>query len=215
MINQGFEEISLIKLLASGGPFMWPILLCSVIALAISLEKLLYLRTIENGLTELKSAVFDFIRNNNIKAAIAYCDSNPSPAAKILLSGLSKFGSTKEEIKDSMEEASSFEIPILESRLNALSTISHVCPLLGLLGTVSGMLKCFRIIQLKSTALNPLIPSDLAGGLFESLISTLVGLIVSIPVFIAYNYFASRIRHLVSKMESAASQMCNLLRGLD
>jgi biopolymer transport protein ExbB len=125
--------------------------------------------------------------------------------------GLLKYGSPREEIKETMEDVSLFEIPKLERRLNALATIAHVTPLLGLLGTVTGMTGSFHTIQVRSTSLNPVTPGDLAGSIWEALLTTVAGLIVAIPTFVAYNYCVSQVNSHVLEMERAATELLNFL----
>ncbi|HEC69309.1 MAG TPA: MotA/TolQ/ExbB proton channel family protein, partial [Candidatus Omnitrophica bacterium] len=90
-------------------------------------------------------------------------------------------------------------------------TIAHISPLLGLLGTVTGIIRCFYIIQEKSASLGAVNPADLAGGIWEALLTTAFGLVVAIPSFIAYNYFVSRVNYSVLEMERTASEMISLL----
>ena len=110
-----------------------------------------------------------------------------------------------------MEDVSLFEIPKLESRLSALSTIAQIAPLLGLLGTVTGMTASFHTIQVRASSLNPVTPGDLAGGIGEALLTTVAGLIVAIPAFVAYNYFVNRINHVVLDMERGATELTNFM----
>src|SRR3989338_1113071 len=116
-------HISAWKLFLAGGPVMWPILLCSVLAVAIIIEKLMYLAAIASDTQQLKHKVFEHLKNNNIKEAIGLCESDRSPLAKILKAGILKFGSSREEIKEAIEEISLSEIPKLEQKLGALATI--------------------------------------------------------------------------------------------
>ncbi|MBF0523384.1 MAG: MotA/TolQ/ExbB proton channel family protein [Candidatus Omnitrophica bacterium] len=159
----------------------------------------------------LKAKIFELVKTNKIQEAVSLCDENPSPVAKILKAGLEKFGSPREEIKQNMEEAGLLEVPKLESRLSGLSTIAHITPLLGLLGTVMGMFSCFHTIQLKTAALSPVTVGDLAGGIGEALLTTAAGLIVAIPAFLIYNYSIARVNHMVMNMERAALESVNFL----
>lgn len=207
----GFEEMNAWQFIKAGGPIMFPIILCSWFALGIIMEKLYYFRTINTNTLKLRSQVFNYIKENRIKEAIGLCDINRSPVAKILKSGIIKFGASKEEIKESMEDASLYEIPKLEKHLGALTTIAHISPLLGLLGTVIGIAGSFHTIQVRAASLNPITPSDLAGGIWEALITTVAGLVVAIPVYLTYNYFISHINNCVLEMERAATELVNLL----
>src|SRR5262249_14591407 len=144
-----------------------------------------------------------------IKEAVQLCDQQRAPVAKILRAGLIKYGSSRNDIKESMEDVSLFEIPKLENRLSALATIAHITPLLGLLGTVTGMASCFHTIQVRAASLHPITPGDLAGGIMEALLTTIAGLMIAIPTYVAYNYFVSRINQVVLEMERAGTELAN------
>ncbi len=204
-------EMNLWNVIKTGGPIMIPILLCSIFSLGIFIEKLIYFTSVKTNPVTLKKKVFNALKNNKIKEAIAICESINSPIAKILNAGILKFGSSREEIKESMEDVSLFEIPKLEKRLNALATIAHISPLLGLLGTVTGMTVSFHTIQVRASSMNPVTPGDLAGGIGEALITTVAGLIVAIPTFVAYNYCIHRINQFILEMERGATELVNLL----
>ncbi len=207
----GIWEMNAWQLIKSGGPIMVPILLCSLLALGIVLEKIFYFFYIQTNVVQLKKRVFNYIKENKIKEAVLLCDSSRSPVAKILKAGAIKFGFSRESIKENMEDASLFEIPKLESRLGALATIAHISPLLGLLGTVTGMTASFHTIQVRAASMNPVTPGDLAGGIGEALLTTVAGLIVAIPTFVAYNYCVSRINHFVLEMERSATELVNFM----
>ena len=207
----GMWEINAGQLILRGGPVMVPIILCSILALAIILEKLIYFSSIQTNTTKLKEQVFELIRNDRIKEAIQVCNANPSPVAKILKAGVLKFGHSRDEIKEAMEDVSLFEIPKLEKRFTALATIAHIAPLLGLLGTVTGMTGSFHTIQQRATTSNPVTPGDLAGGIWEALLTTVAGLMVAIPTYVAYRYLISRVNAFVLEMERAATEMVNFL----
>ncbi len=207
----GIWEMNITSLIKAGGPVMYPILLCSFFAVGIIIEKLIYFMSIRANPVKLKHEIFELVKNNKVKDAIHICDHRRSPVAKVLKAGIIKFGSSREEIKESIEEASLFEIPKLESRLGALSTIAHITPLLGLLGTVTGMTASFHTIQVRAASLNPVTPGDLAGGIGEALLTTVAGLIVAIPALVAYNYCINRINHIVLDMERAATELINFM----
>ncbi len=207
----GIWEMNAWELIKAGGPIMAPIILCSVMALAIVIEKIWFLSSISTDAPKLKHEIFESIKNNKIKEAIALCDSNPSPVARIMKAGLLKFGASRDEIKESIEDVSLFEIPKLEKRLSVLATIANISPLLGLLGTVTGIAGSFHTIQVRATSLNPVGPGDLAGGIWEALITTVAGLVVAIPTFVAYNYFVSRINNVILEMERGATELVNYL----
>ncbi|MCA9400956.1 MAG: MotA/TolQ/ExbB proton channel family protein [Candidatus Omnitrophica bacterium] len=210
----GIWEMNLWSLIKSGGPIMIPIILCSLFALAIVIEKFFYFSRINTNVTALKSEVFNLIKSNKIKEAVLHCDQYRSPVAKILKAGLIKFGAAKEEIKESLEEVSMFEIPKMETKLHALATIAHICPLLGLLGTVTGMTASFHTIQVRMASLNPVTPGDLAGSIGEALLTTVAGLMVAIPTYVAYNFCVNRIHRFTLEMERAATELLNFMSHL-
>ena len=207
----GVWELNAGELILAGGPIMVPIILCSISALAIILGKLFYFSSIQTDIHKFKNDAFDLIRSNQVKEAVRLCDANPSPVAKIMKAGILKLGADRETIREAMENISLFEIPKLEKRLTALSTIANVTPLLGLLGTVAGMAVCFHTIQFRATSMTPVTPEDLAGGIWEALLTTVAGLIVAIPTFVTHNYLVSRVNAIVLEMERAATELLNFL----
>ncbi len=204
-------QMSAWEFLVAGGPVMAPIVLCSLFALAIVIEKLIYFARIKGDPLEIQKTVFAFIGENKIKEAIAFCEESVSPIAKVLAAGLLKFGSSREEIKEALEDASQFELPKLERRLTALATIAQVSPLLGLLGTVVGMAACFHTIQVRAVSMNPATPGDLSGGIWEALITTMAGLMVAIPSYIAYNYLVDKTNKIILDMEQNATELFHRL----
>ncbi len=208
----GFWNSSAWKIFLAGGPLMWLILSCSIVALAIIGEKFWQLNIqFKGNARELLNSVVDQIKHNKIKAAIGICTNARIPVANILRAGVLNLESSRDEIKESMEDASLYEIPRLENHLSILATIGHISPLLGLLGTVTGMVKCFHTIQIKATSINPVNPGDLAGGIWEALITTVFGLSVAIVTFLAYNYFVSRVNSHVLDMERSATELTNFV----
>ena len=207
----GIWEMSAWKIFLAGGPIMWPILICSILAFAIIIEKLLHLNRIRINTKKFLDSIFDRIGRDRIKEAIGLCDSTFSPIAFILKAGILKYDSTRDEIKEAMEDASLFEVPRLEKNLSALATIAHISPLLGLLGTVTGMVRCFQTIQIKASSIHPVSPGDLAGGIWEALLTTVFGLIVAIITFVAYNFFVSRVNSFVVETERGATELVNFI----
>lgn len=204
-------KMSLWQLVLAGGPVMWPILLCSIFALAIILEKLWHLHRIKIDTQEFLNNILDKIKHHQIKEALEICDKTKSPISHILKTGILKYDRPRPQIKEAIEDASLYEIPKLEKNLSALATIAHISPLLGLLGTVTGMVRCFQTIQAKATSFHPVSPGDLAGGIWEALLTTVAGLIVAIPTFVIYNYLVNRINNFILEMEKAATELVNFL----
>ncbi|MDP2941027.1 MAG: MotA/TolQ/ExbB proton channel family protein [Candidatus Omnitrophota bacterium] len=204
-------KMNLWQVFLAGGPVMWPILLCSIFGLAIVLEKFWYLQKITIGTQEFLNSILEKMKRHDTKEALALCDSAKSPIANILKAGILKYDRPKAQITEAIEDASLYEVPHLEKNLGALATIAHISPLLGLLGTVAGMVRCFHAIQAKAGSFHPVSPADLAGGIWEALLTTVAGLIVAIPAFVAYNYLASRVNHFIREMEKASTELVNFL----
>lgn len=200
-----------VDILHKGGPVMIPIILCSIFGFAIAIEKRWQLHKAKIDTDKFLADILSTIRKLKIQEAIGICDSVKSPISRILKSGIKKYDSSKDEIKQAMEDASLYEIPKLEKNLTALATIAHISPLLGLLGTVTGLVRCFQAIQLKSSSFAPVNPGDLAGGIWEALITTVAGLIVAIPIFVIYNYLVSRVNNFILDMERSATELVNFL----
>lgn len=197
--------------LQKGGPIMWPILVCSFMAFAIVVERALYLRRVTIDTRKFSEQIARSIKRNRVMDAVDLCEKTPGPVAHIVKEGILKHDRARAEIREAIEDAALHEVPILEKRLPVLATIAHIAPLLGLLGTVTGMVEAFRVIQEKSSAVAPVNPGDLAGGIWEALLTTVFGLCVAIPTFVAYNYLTSRVDGLVLDMEKSASDLMNTL----
>ena len=192
------------SVILKGGVMMWPIIICSVIALAIVIERLVRFKQATIDTRHFVSQIVKLIEKGKIKNALVLAEETPGPIASVVRAALSKYGRSKEEIEEAMQDASIYEIPWLERNLSGLATIAHISPLMGLLGTVLGMVKTFQIIQLKASAFTPVNPSDLAGGIWEALLTTAAGLFVAIPAYVAYNYLVSRVNNFVIDMERTA-----------
>ncbi|MCL4218261.1 MAG: MotA/TolQ/ExbB proton channel family protein [Candidatus Hydrogenedentes bacterium] len=205
MTDQMFEKFDIIW---KGGILMWPIMLCSIIALAITIERFWYLRRASIDTREFMDQVRNVLRQNRIQDAVDLCDQNDGPIARIMKAGLLKHRKSKEDIREAIEDAGHLEIPRLERYLSALATCANVAPLLGLLGTVQGMIKAFYQIQHKEGQVNP---SDLAEGISNALVTTAAGLTVAIPTLVAYNYFVSRVDNMVLEMEISSAELVEIL----
>lgn len=204
-------EINAWKLFLAGGPVMWPLLICSILALGVFVEKIWFFSQVNRNTQKIKTEVFQNLKVNKVKEAVSLCDINDSPMAKVLKSGILKFGASRADMKEAMEDAGYFEIPRLEGRLSALATIANISPLLGLLGTVAGITGSFHTISSRANSSNPMSQSELVGGIGEALITTLAGLMVAIAAFIFYNYCLSRVKRITFDMEKGASEMVEFL----
>jgi len=199
------------ELIQRGGPVMYPIILCSVVALAIVIERVYYIYKAKIDTKDFMSNIEITIKRNRIAEAIKICDKTPGPIAHIVKAGVLKHDRSRQEIREAIEDTGHQEVPRLEKHLSLLATIAHISPLLGLLGTVTGMVRAFQIIQEKSVSFNPVSPGDLAGGIWEALLTTVAGLIVAITTVVVYNYLVNRVEEFVLEMERSATELIDIL----
>jgi biopolymer transport protein ExbB len=198
-------------IMQKGGPTVYLIVLLSVIAVAVTLERMYNLARARIDSNKFMDGIMAVLKRNKIIEAIEMCNKTPGPIAHIIKAGILKHDRSKPEIKEAVEEAAQLEIPRMERNIPILATIAHIAPLLGLLGTVMGMIKSFQVIQQKALSAAPVNPGDLAGGISEALLATVAGLIVAIPAYVAYNYLVSQVNSLVYDMERSATDLVNLL----
>jgi len=201
------KKTTLASWIVQGGVMMIPIIVASVLALAIIIERFLYLKRVRTDTENFMDKIKRVLGANRILEAIAICENTPGPIAGLVSAGIERHGESKEEIKESIEEAATRELPEMEKFLPALGTIANVSPLLGLLGTVMGMIKSSDVLATQGTS-NTL---GLIGGISEALITTAAGLFVAIPVLIFYNYFTNRVNNLILEMEIRSTELVNVL----
>lgn len=197
------------EIIAAGGWLMYPIILCSIAVLGISGERFWTLSPTKIAPRHLLAQVWGWIKNNQLDGNKIRELKNSSALGKILAAGLSNSRSGRDVMKDSIEEAANQVIHEMERYLSALGTIAAVAPLLGLLGTVFGMIKVFRDIMLEGTGNS----QALAGGISEALITTAAGLVVAIPAMMAHRFFQRRVDGLVVTMEQEAIKLVDALHS--
>ncbi len=187
---------------------MYPILLCSITALAIFFERMWNLRRDYVVPREFSEEIEILVSTGKIPDAMMRCQVNKSSIARILLVGIKNFGKKREIIKEYVEEVGRQECASLERFVEALGTISGVSTLLGLLGTISGMITIFSVIS-SQAVVNP---ASLAGGISEALITTYAGLTVAIPSLVMYKYLQSKTNALILEMEQHSIRLVDLLK---
>lgn len=186
---------------------MLPILACSILALAITAERFFVLRASRLVPVSISAHVFHRVVNNQIDESYLMQLKKSGSLGRILSAGIANRNKSFKAIKESMNEAASVEIHAMEKFIGALGTIAAVTPLMGLLGTVLGMIKVFN--QMLNNGLGE--ANLLAGGISEALISTASGLLVAIPALIAYRMLQRRIDSLVVKMEQQSARLLDVL----
>ena len=188
-----------------GGPVMWPILFCSLIAMFIFIEKWFHFHREQVNVGELVSGLVNVLKRDGIIEAMTLCDNTPGPVARILSAAIQTYEKGDDDIRQALEDAAIIETPKLERRLNLLATIAYITPLLGLLGTVLGMMGAFETIHAKQGVY--LSATDLSGDIGMALVTTASGLTVAIPCYLAYNYLVSRVESIALEMEKASSEI--------
>lgn len=191
------------EIFSRGGLIMWPLLLCSAVALAISIERFFFLRRVHVDGEKLMRAVNRCLGSNNAAEAKGICEATPGPVAKVLAAALARPELPKSDIRDSVRAVALAEIPVLERYLPTLATVVTISPLLGLLGTISGLMKIFRVIaggQIGN-------PEALSAGIAEALITTFTGLAIAIPFMVIYSGLSSRVDSLVNEMEQRVAEL--------
>ena len=196
------------EILKSGGFLIWPILLCSVIALAIILERFLALRSNDVAPPELLERIRKHLKKNTLDVKVINEIEEDSPLGKVLAAGLRNPNQHRVVVKEAIEEAGRHVVHDLERHLQTLGTIANITPLLGLLGTVIGMIKVFSAI----TTFGVGDPQALAEGISEALVTTAAGLSVGIPSLMFYRYFKGKVNELTVDMEQQALKFMKILQ---
>lgn len=197
------------ELIKAGGWLMVPILVASMLALAISLERAWTLRTAQVAPPDLLARVWKWIKEKQLDAARLKELRADSPLGEILAAGLLNSKHGREIMKESIEEAASHVIHGLEKNLSLLGTIAVISPLLGLLGTVIGIIEAFMAVT--SSGLND--PTMLAGGISKALITTAGGIVVAIPAMVMHRYFTRHITSVTVEMEQQAIKLVDIVHG--
>ena len=198
----------MLDFVVKGGPVMVPLLLCSVIGLGIIVERCLTLRRHRILRYDVLQRIEELLRDRKIPEASTLCKRYPSSMTRILLAAILNHDKSRQEIKEIIEDAGRQEIPVLERFLTVLGTIASISVLLGLLGTVMGMIRTFNSIA----ALGYGNPEALASGISEALVATATGLTIAIPTLVLYNVFTSKVDSLVIEMEKNALRMLSILK---
>lgn len=197
------------ELIIAGGWLMLPILLSSIVVIAIAFERYWTLRRSKVVPPTLLGQVWHWMKQNQLSKENLHQLRSSSPLGTILAAGISNSGHGREVMKDSIEEAANQVIHNLEKNLSPLGTVAAIAPLLGLLGTVIGMIKVFTAIMIEGTGN----AGVLAGGISEALITTAAGLTVAIPALVFHRFFERRVDSLVVEMEDQAIKLVDAIHG--
>ena len=196
--------------LQKGGIIMYPLLLGSVLALAIVIERAFSLRSKKVLVAEIITAIRKIETAEDMRVAERICEANPGPFANIVLVSLKNQDLAVDQLKETILDQGRQEVRSLERGLVMLETIAAVSPLLGLMGTVIGMIKVFNVISIQGIGQ----ASTLSGGISEALITTVTGLAVGIPALVAYNFFTNKAESLVLDIEKYSGGLLRNIRGM-
>jgi biopolymer transport protein ExbB len=197
----------MLEILDKGGLLLWLLLVLGAVpSLAIFIERVLFYHRSQINTDQFMKGIRNVLQRGSLTEAISICDETPGPVAQVVKMAILKHDRPREEIRETIEDVGLIEVPRLEKNLVPLATIAHVAPLVGLLGTVIGMIRCFQTIMEKG---QPVLPGDISAGIWQALLCTAGGLIIAVPSFIAYNYLVSRVDGIVLDMEKCATEMVN------
>ncbi|MEZ7891697.1 MAG: MotA/TolQ/ExbB proton channel family protein [Candidatus Wallbacteria bacterium] len=195
-----------------GGPVMYFILIMSVYAFAVIIERLYFFYKISFNYKAFLSDVKELILNKQVEHALLLLKKTPGPLSAIMLQSINAVANGAAcDIKEKVTEIGAYEVQKAEGRIKHLAVIGNITPLLGLLGTVTGMMSAFSAISIKG-ANNPTI---VAGGISEALITTAYGLIIAIPTVLAYNYLSSRYESIIIEVEHSAGEFIDFITKKD
>ena len=197
--------------LLRGGPVMWPLFLCGLISVAVMIERFLAIGAAVRDNEALMGRISELLKAGEAAAALEFCEKSPGRIAKMVAGGLRSTHLDHVWIERSMEEMALKELPSLYDRLSVLDTIVTLAPLLGLLGTVTGMIHAFHVVG-SAAGLNN--PNAITGGVSEALVATSVGLTIAIVTLPAYNFLTERVKQNVDEMELRAAQFLNVVAVL-
>jgi len=202
--SDGAEINSVLEMIQKGGIMMIPIGLCSLIVVAVAVERAAVLRSgrivpkgFRKGLDRAMDSADDEIDAR--RAGRAYCKDRPSPAANLILAGLEKLGHTGEVVEKHMASAGEDEVYLMRRRLRALVVVAAIAPLLGLTGTIFGMITAFQTVATNAEALGK--TELLAKGIYEAMITTAAGLVVAIPAVVIYHWLSGRIERYARDLD--------------
>jgi biopolymer transport protein ExbB len=209
--RQQSASMDLKDLFIAGGAFMWPLLLSLLLGVAVAIERFVTYGRAQQNVAKLLEQLGGYIRKGDLQGAEDLCDRTRGPVAAILRAGLLRRDKGLEDVEKAIESSGSIEMAYLEKGLVVLASVSSIAPMLGFLGTVSGMIRAFGEIA----AAKNVEASLVAGGIQEALITTATGLTIAIPIQMANNYFIARIGRFVTDMEESSMFLVDQLADME
>jgi biopolymer transport protein ExbB len=192
--------------------WMYPLLFFSVLALTCIIERVIVFAKAKVNVNEFLTKIRkSLLVNRNVKEAIKVCEQYRGPVASVTKAGLRRYGHSREDIEKTIENAALYELDRLEKRLGVLATTANVAPMLGFLGTVTGMIKSFGTLAEQGLTN----PAAVAVGISEALITTATGLIIAIPAQLAYNWYTTKVTRFVRDIETATNMLLETFIEMD
>ncbi|MCB1076859.1 MAG: MotA/TolQ/ExbB proton channel family protein [Verrucomicrobiae bacterium] len=201
----------MIDLINKGGPLMWLLLGCSILTVAISLERYFHFHRARIDVGDLLHGLRNLVRNRNYAEALHECAGTPGPVARVIHSALIRHDSPRGELKEIVQESGQLEVPKLEKYLAVLLSIAYVAPLIGLLGTILGLVNTF--VQINAAGGYATV-AEISKGVYTSLISSAAGLMVAIPAFVLFSFLRAYVKTLMHDMERAGIEIVNIICDL-
>jgi biopolymer transport protein ExbB len=201
----------MLEFLAKGGILVTPILLCSVLALAIFAERVIRFAILRKRGRHVAERVADAVSAGDMAGARRAAGESRSPMGRILSQGLDVGNEDQETLEMVLVHATETEVRDLSRYLQSLATIANIAPLLGLLGTVIGMIKAFMVIQQMGGKVNAAV---LAGGIWEAMLTTALGLSVALPTMVAHSYLAAQVDQYEARLQDGTVRLIKSLSGL-
>ncbi len=208
---RGFAQSGLVEFFNKGGKFMWGLLFLSIVGVAVIIERAITLHKARSDVRKLMEQVVSALKKGRLDEALDICANMRGPIPQILHAGLVRAKKGTEAVQKAIEIAGIIEMSFLERGLIILATVANVAPLLGFLGTVSGMVGAFEAIAQAEQVSAKLV----ASGISEALITTMTGLMIAIPTQVAHNLFVQRIDRFVVEMEDSAAELVDVLAAMD
>lgn len=200
------------EMFSQGGPVLWICMGCGVVAFVVFVERALALHRARIRADDFLKGIFNILRRQNVNEALAICEETPGPVAYIVKTAILHRHDDKDSVRAAVDDTSLSEISRMERRLVVIATVAQIAPLLGLLGTVLGMMKALIVMQSQGQLVQS---ADIMGGVIQALAATAAGLMVAVPCYVAFNMLVVKIDRIVLDMERAGSEVIAFLFSQD
>ncbi len=196
-----------IELFLKGGWIMWPLLALGLTSIIISIERFIAIRRAASDNDEFLAKIRTMINAGDLQGALALSERSPGPIPLLVANGLRNHHLETADIERAMEELALRQTPLLHKRLGVLDTVITMAPLMGLLGTITGMIRSFNVVSSAGSSA----PTAITGGVAEALIATATGLTIAILTLPVYNFLTEKVKEIIADMEVRATQLLNIL----